>query len=266
MGILSGKRALVTGLLSNKSIASGIADALHREGCEMAFTYVNDRFKERTEKLTTAYNPKAILPCDVSSDEQIEAVFTELGKVWDGLDIIIHAIAFAPADQLTGDFIDNVNREGFSIAHDISAYSLCALAKAGRKMMASRNGSIVALTYLGAEKCVANYNTMGIAKASLEAAIRYSAQSLGPEGTRVNGISAGPIRTLAAAGIKGFRKMLDHNAKVAPLKRNITIDEVGNVAAFLASDWSSAITGEIIHADCGFNTIAVPTLNEEQAE
>ncbi|MDO8954184.1 MAG: enoyl-ACP reductase [Gammaproteobacteria bacterium] len=263
MGFLTGKRALITGLMSDRSIAYGIAEAMHREGCELAFTYVNDKMKERVTKLASNFNPKAILPCDVASDSDIEAVFTELGKVWDGLDIIIHAVAFATADQLEGDFINNVTREGFRIAHDISAYSLCALAKAGRPMMQGRNGSITALTYLGGERAVSNYNTMGLAKASLESAVRYAAQSMGAEGIRVNAISAGPIRTLAASGIKGFRKMLDHVAQVSPLKRNVTTEEVGNVAAFLSSDLASAITGETIHVDCGFSTIGVPTLSEE---
>lgn len=262
MGFLTGKRFLVTGVMSDRSIAYGIAEAMHREGAEMAFTYVGDKFKDRVHKLVDPFNPVAVLPCDVASDEQINDVFAELGKHWDGLDGIIHAIAFAPGDQLDGDFIENVTREGFAIAHDISAYSLCALAKAGRAMMQGRNGSIVALTYLGSERAVTNYNTMGLAKASLEAAVRYAAQSLGPEGIRVNAISAGPIRTLAASGIKGFRKMLDHNAQVSALKRNVTTDEVGNVAAFLCSDLSSAITGEILHVDCGFSMVGVPALDE----
>jgi enoyl-[acyl-carrier protein] reductase I len=263
MGFLKGKRALITGLMSDRSIAYGIAEAMHREGCELAFTYVNDKMKERVSKLAENFNPKAVLPCDVASDQEIAAVFTELSKVWDGLDIIIHAVAFAPADQLEGDFINNVSREGFRIAHDISAYSLCALAKAGRPMMQGRNGSITALTYLGSERAVANYNTMGLAKASLEAAVRYAAQSLGSEGIRVNGISAGPIRTLAASGIKGFRKMLDHVAQASPLKRNVSTEEVGNVTAFLSSDLASAITGEIVHVDCGFSTVGIPPITEE---
>ena len=246
--------------MSNKSIAAGIAAAMHREGAELAFSYVNDRFKDRVEKLTKDYHPAAILPCDVSSDDDINNLFTELGKVWDGLDIIVHAIAFAPADQLEGDFVANVNREGFRIAHDVSAYSLCALMQAGRSMMQGRNGSVLTLSYLGGEKAVSNYNTMGLAKASLEAAVRYGAQSLGPEGIRVNAVSAGPIRTLAASGIKGFRKMLDHNADVSPLKRNVTIEEVGNAAAFLCSDLASAITGEVLHVDCGFSTVGVADL------
>lgn len=260
MGFLTGKRALITGVMSNRSIAYGIAKAMQREGAEMAFTYVNDQFKDRVTKLTSEFNPVAVLPCDVSSDEQVEQVFTSLKTHWDEIDIVIHAIAFAPADQLDGDFLKNVTREGFAIAHDISAYSLCALAKAARPML-SNTGSIVALTYLGAEKAVTNYNTMGLAKASLEAAVRYSAQSLGPQGVRVNAVSAGPIKTLAASGIKGFKKMLEHNQQVAALKRNVTADEVGNVAAFLASDLASAITGETLYVDCGFNMVGVPQID-----
>ncbi len=262
MGFLTGKRALVTGVMSNRSIAYGIAKAMQREGAQMAFTYVNDQFKDRVTKLANEFNPVAVLPCDVSSDEQVEQVFTDLKQHWDQVDIIIHAIAFAPADQLEGDFLQNVTRQGFAIAHDISAYSLCALAKAARPML-SDSGAIVALTYLGAEKAVANYNTMGLAKASLEAAVRYSAQSLGPQGIRVNAISAGPIKTLAASGIKGFKKMLDHNQQVAALKRNVTADEVGNVAAFLASDLASAVTGETLYVDCGFNMVGVPHIDAE---
>lgn len=265
MGLLTGKRILITGVMSNRSIAYGIAKSMHREGAELAFTYVNDQFKDRVAKLAADFNPAALLPCDVADDDQITAVFTELSKVWDGLDGIIHAIAFAPQDQLTGDFLDNINREGFNIAHDISAYSLCALAKAGRSLMQGRNGAITALSYLGAERAVTNYNTMGLAKASLEAAIRYCAQSLGPEGIRVNGISAGPIKTLAASGIKGFRSMLDHNAKVAALKRNVTADEVGDVATFLSSNLSSAMTGEILHVDAGFSMIGVPSIDADDA-
>lgn len=262
MGFLTGKRALITGVMSNRSIAYGIAEAMKREGAELAFTYVNDDMKDRVTKLATPFKPSAIVPCDVGSDASINTLFSELHKVWDGFDILVHCIAYAPADQLEGDFINNVNREGFRIAHDISAYSLCALAKGARPFMQKRNGAIAALTYLGSERAVVNYNTMGLAKASLEAAVRYSAQALGPEGIRVNGISAGPIRTLAASGIKGFRKMLDHNAKVAPLRRNVTTEEVGNVVAFLCSDLASAITGEITYVDCGFNTVGVPMLDE----
>lgn len=258
--MLTGKKFLITGLMSDRSIAHGITEAMHREGAELAFTYVGDKFKDRVNKLAAPFNPAAVLSCDVASDAEIEAVFAELKNVWGGLDGIIHSIAYAPADQLEGDFIANVNREGFRIAHDISSYSLCALAKAGRALMQGRNASIVALTYLGAEKAMPNYNTMGLAKASLEAAIRFTAYSLGGEGVRVNGISAGPIRTLAASGISGFRAMLDYNAKVSPLKRNVTTTEVGNVTAFLSSDLASAITGEIIHVDCGFSTVGIPPL------
>lgn len=258
MGFLTGKRALITGVMSNRSIAYGIAQAMHREGAECAFTYLNDGFKDRVNKLVADFDPKAVLPLDVAKDEQITGVFDELGKIWDGIDIIVHAIAFAPADQLDGDFLANVNREGFSVAHDISAYSLCALAQAGRHMMQNRNGSVLTLSYYGAEKSIHNYNTMGVAKASLEASVRYAATSLGPEGIRINAISAGPIRTLAASGIKGFRKMLDQNAAIAPLRRNVTIEEVGNASAFMCSDLASGITGEVLHVDCGYNTVGIP--------
>ena len=261
--MLKGKRALLTGLMSDRSIAYGIAEAMHREGAELAFTYVNDQMKERVTKLAAAFNPVALIPCDVSTDANIEACFAELGKTWGHLDVLVHSIAFAPADQLDGDFVDHISREGFRIAHDISSYSLCAMAKAARPLMKDRNAAILTLTYLGGEKAVVNYNTMGLAKASLDAAVRYSAVALGAEGIRVNAISAGPIRTLAASGIKGFRKMLDYNAKVSPLKRNVTTEEVGNVAAFLCSDLASAITAEIIHVDCGFSQVAVPPLGDE---
>ena len=263
MGFLQGKKALITGVMSDRSIAYGIAEAMHREGAECIFTYVGDKFKERVTKLATPFNPKAILSCDVSSDTEIETLFKDIATLWDGIDIIVHSIAFAPADQLGGDFVEQVSREGFQIANDISAYSLCALAKHARPLMKGRNGAIATLSYLGAERSIINYNTMGVAKAALEASVRYCAQSLGPEGTRVNAVSAGPIRTLAASGIKGFRKMLDHNANVAPLKRNVTQEEVGNVMAFLCSDLASGITGEVVHVDCGFSTVGVPSLEEE---
>lgn len=261
--MLKGKRALITGLMSDRSIAYGIAEAMHREGAELAFTYVNDQMKDRVHKLSAAFNPKALLACDVANDLQIQTLFSNLNEVWDGLDVLVHSIAFAPADQLDGDFIQNINREGFRIAHDISSYSLCAMAHSARDMMKNRNASILTLTYLGGERAVVNYNTMGLAKASLDAAVRYSADALGKEGIRVNAISAGPIRTLAASGIKGFRKMLDYTEKVAPLRRNVTTEEVGNVAAFLCSPLASAITGEIIHVDCGFSIVGVPPLSEE---
>lgn len=257
MGFLKGKKILIVGLLSNKSIAYGVAEAMHREGAELAFTYQGDRFKDRVAKLTDKYNPAALVECDVTNDEQIENVFNELNKVWDGLDGIVHSVAFAPADQLSGDFISAVNRDGFKIAHDISAYSFAALAKAGRSMMKDRNASLISMTYLGAEKAMPNYNTMGIAKASLEATVRYTALALGAEGVRVNAISAGPIRTLAASGVGNFKRILDYNVKVAPLKKNVTIEEVGNTAAFLASDLSSGITGEVIHVDAGYHAVSM---------
>lgn len=253
MSFLKGKKILVTGLLSNKSIAYGIAKALHREGAELAFTYVG-QFKARVEKLSAEFNPAAVLECDVTSDQQIKDLFVDLGKVWDGLDGLIHSIAFAPRDQLGGDFVDTVTREGFNIAHDISAYSFVALAKEGRAMMQGRNASIVGLTYIGAEKAMPSYNTMGVAKASLEATMRYTALSLGPDGINVNSVSAGPIKTLAASGIANFKKMLDYNAAVAPLKKNVSIMEVGDTVAFLCSDMASGITGENIHVDAGYHS------------
>jgi enoyl-[acyl-carrier protein] reductase I len=260
MGFLTNKKALVTGLISNRSIAYGIAEALHREGAELAFTYQTDKFQDRVAEMAMEWNSKLIYPCDVTDDQQIEAVFTELQKHWDGLDIIIHSIAYAPADQLSGDYHSSVNREGFRMAHDISSYSLAALAKAGEKMMHGRNAAMLAMTYLGGERAVHNYNTMGVAKASLEANVKYLAYSMGPLGIRVNAISAGPIRTLAASGIKGFRKMLDYNEKVTPLRRNITTEDVGNVAAFLCSDLASGITGEVVHVDSGYHIVGLPPI------
>ncbi|UCC56622.1 MAG: enoyl-ACP reductase [Gammaproteobacteria bacterium] len=257
MGFLKGKRALIVGLASNRSIAWGIAQAMHREGAELAFTYQNEKLGGRVEKFAAECDSGIVLPCDVSSDEEIEAVFTELGKHWDGLDIIVHSVAYAPADQLSGDYLECVNREGFRVAHDISSYSFAALAKAGRPMLAGRNGALLTLSYLGAVQTVPNYNVMGVAKASLEANVRYLAQSLGPDGIRVNAISAGPIRTLAAAGIGNFRKMLDKFAASAPLRRNVTIEDVGNAAAFLCSDLAAGITAEITYVDCGFSTVGM---------
>ncbi|MCF6776974.1 enoyl-ACP reductase [Thiotrichales bacterium 19X7-9] len=257
MGFLQGKKILVVGLLSNKSIAYGVAEALHREGAELAFTYQSERFKDRVHKLTDKYNPSALVECDVSNDEQIENVFKVLSEKWDGLDGIVHSVAYAPADQLSGDFISAVNRDGFKIAHDISAYSFAALAKAGRDMMKGRNASLVTMTYLGSEKAMPNYNTMGVAKASLEATVRYSALALGEDGIRANAISAGPIRTLAASGVGNFKKILDYNTKVAPLKKNVDIMEVGNTAAFLCSDLSSGITGEVIYVDAGYHCVSM---------
>jgi len=258
MGFLSGKKALIVGLASTRSIAWGIAQAMHREGAELAFTYQNEKLQGRVEKMAAECESKITMPCDVISDEQIDDVFTQLGKTWDHLDIIIHSVAFAPRSQLEGEYLDSVDREGFRIAHEISSYSFAALAKAGRTLMQGRQGALLTLSYLGAVRAMPNYNVMGLAKASLEANVRYMAQSLGPHGIRVNGISAGPIKTLAAAGISDFRRMLDHVARNAPLRRNITIDDVGNAAAFLCSDLAAGITGEITHVDSGYNMIGLP--------
>ncbi len=263
MGFLAGKRALIVGVASERSIAWGVAKAMHREGAEIAYTYQNDKLKERVEKLGAQTGSSIYLPCDVASDEQIEQVFARLAEHWDGLDIIVHSIAYAPREELTGSLVDTITRQGFLVAHEISAYSFAALARAGHKMMQGRHGALLTLTYIGAVRAVPNYNVMGLAKASLEAAVRYLAQALGPEGIRVNAVSAGPIRTLAAAGIADFRKMLDHYARVAPLGRGVTIDEVGNAAAFLCSDLATGITGEITYVDGGFNAVALGARLEE---
>lgn len=257
MGILDGKKALVTGVASNRSIAWGIAQALYSQGAEVALTYQNDKLKARVQQCAEACGNGPTMPLDVSSDEDIENVFTELRKHWDGLDILVHAVGFAPREELEGSFVDNTTRSGWSTTQDISAYSFVALARAARPMMQGRAASMLTLTYLGGERAVPNYNIMGPAKAALDASVRYMAQDLGPEGIRVNGISAGPVRTLAASGIGDFRRMLDYNAAAAPLKRNIGIDEVGNAGAFLASDLASGVTGEILHVDCGFHAIAL---------
>jgi enoyl-[acyl-carrier protein] reductase I len=253
MGFMQGKRVLIVGLASNRSIAYGIAKAMHREGAELAFTFQNDKLQSRVEKMAEECNSSIVVECDVSYDEHIDNVFVELAKHWDGLDCIVHSVAYAPRDALDGDYVNATSRENFRIAHDISSYSFTALAKAGRAMMAGRNGSLLTLTYLGAERAIPNYNVMGVAKASLEANVRYMACALGPEGTRVNAISAGPIRTLAASGINDFKAMLNKAADASPLKKNVTIEEVGNAAAFLCSDLASGITGEITFVDCGYN-------------
>lgn len=257
MGFLQGKRALITGIASERSIASGIAEAMHREGAELAFTYQNDKLKSRVEEAAKEYGSDIVLPLDVASDEQIAACFEQLGQRWDGLDILVHAIAFAPREAIQGQFLDGLTREGFAIAHDISAYSLAALAKAARPMMQGRRGAILTLSYLGAERALPNYNVMGVAKASLEATVRYLALNLGPEGIRVNAISAGPIKTLAAAGIGGFRKILGHVEQYAPLRRSVTIEDVGNAAAFLCSDLAAGITGEVTYVDAGYNILGM---------
>jgi enoyl-[acyl-carrier protein] reductase I len=256
MGFLTGKRALIVGLASNRSIAYGIAEAMHREGAELAFTYQNDRLQGRVEKMAGKFDSDITVPCNVESDEEIERVFEHLDNYWDSLDILVHSVAFAPKELLEGDFLDNVTRDGFRIAHDISSYSLAALAKAGRQMMQDRDSSILTMSYLGAVRAMPSYNVMGLAKASLEANVRYLAYTLGSEGTRVNAISAGPIKTLAAAGIGNFRKLQNEVAAHSPLKRNVTIQEVGNAGAFLSSDLASGITGEIMYVDAGFSTVA----------
>ena len=254
MGFLQGRRILVTGLLSNRSIAYGIAKACKREGAELAFTYVGEDLRQRVVDLAKDFGTDRVFPCDVAQDAQIEALFADLGKQWDSLDGLVHAIAFAPREALKGPFHESVSREAFRIAHDISSYSLAALARGAAPMMQGRAGSIVTLSYLGAERSIPNYNVMGLAKASLEACVRYLASSLGPSNIRVNAISAGPIKTLAAAGIGGFSKILKFVEANAPLRRGVTQDEVGNVAAFLLSDLASGITGDTIYVDAGFNT------------
>ena len=256
MGFLAGKRALIVGLLSNRSIAYGIAEAMKREGAELAFTYQTEKLQDRVTKLATEFDSSIVYPCDVSDDTQVDALFSSLKQHWDGIDIIIHSVAFVPKEALAGDYLSSVSREYFRIAHDVSSYSFAALAKAALPMMESRNGSLLTISYLGAERTLPNYNVMGVAKASLEANVRYMAQSLGPKGIRVNAVSAGPIRTLAASGISGFDKILGFNEKHAPLRRNVTIEEVGNAAAFLCSDLASGITGEITYVDGGMNITA----------
>ena len=257
MGFLQGKRALITGIASDRSIASGIAEAMHRQGAELAFTYQTDKLRSRVEKAAGACGSDIVLPLDVAEDAQIAACFEQLGQHWDGFDILVHAIAYAPREAIAGQFLDGLTRENFAVAHDISAYSLAALAKAARPMMAGRKGAILTLSYLGAERALVGYNLMGVAKASLESTVRYLAYNLGPEGIRVNAISAGPIKTLAAAGIAGFRKILGHVEENAPLRRTVTIEDVGNAAAFLCSDLASGITGEITYVDAGYNILGL---------
>jgi enoyl-[acyl-carrier protein] reductase I len=253
MGFLQEKKILVTGLLSNRSIAYGIAKSLSREGARLAFTYQNADIRDRVTQLAAAFGTSPVLPCDVSDDAQIAQLFASLAEQWDGLDGIVHSIAFAPREALKGSFLDGLTREAFQVAHDVSSYSFAALAQAALPMMQGRRAALLTLTYLGAQRAVQNYNVMGLAKASLEACVRYLAQDLGPQGIRVNAISAGPIKTLAAAGISGFGKILKFVEENAPLRRNVTIDDVGNAAAFLMSDLASGITGEITYVDGGFN-------------
>ena len=261
MGFLAGKRALIVGIASQRSIAWGIAQAMHAQGAELAFTYQNDKLKSRVEAAATEYGSDIVLPLDVSDDAQIEQVFTELDKHWDGLDILVHAVGFAPRETLDGGYLDHLTRDSFATALDVSAYSLAALAKAARPMMSGRNGAILTLTYLGAVRALQNYNVMGVAKAALESSVRYLALNLGPEGTRVNAISAGPIKTLAAAGVGNLRKMLTHVEEQAPLRRNVSIEDVGNVGAFLCSDLAAGVTGEITYVDAGYNILGMTGLD-----
>jgi enoyl-[acyl-carrier protein] reductase I len=256
MGFLAGKKILITGILSNRSIAYGVAQACRREGATLAFTYVNDELKERVVRIAAEFGTVPVLPCDVTKDEDIDALFAALGAEWGGLDGLLHAIAFAPRESLAGDFLNGISRAAFAVAHDVSSYSLAALAKGARPLLQGRHGALVTLTYLGALRALPNYNVMGLAKASLEANVRYLASCLGPEGIRVNGISAGPVKTLAAAGIGGFSKIFRFVEQNAPLRRNVTIDEIGNVAAFLLSDLASGVTGEITYVDSGFSIVA----------
>jgi enoyl-[acyl-carrier protein] reductase I len=257
VGFLAGKRALIVGLATERSIAHGIATAMHREGAELAFTYQGERLKDRVVEMAQGFGSAVTVQMDVASDAEIDAAFTQIRTVWDSLDIIVHSVAFAPREELAGGFVDSVTRQGFLMAHDISSYSLTALAKAGRPLMKGRNGALITLSYLGAVRSIPSYNVMGLAKASLEANVRFLAADLGPENIRVNAISAGPIKTLAAAGIGGFRKMLGHVAAVNPLRRNVTQEEVGNAAAFLCSDLASGITGEVVYVDAGYSHVGM---------
>jgi enoyl-[acyl-carrier protein] reductase I len=257
MGFLSGKRALIVGVASDRSIAWGIAQAMHREGAELAFSYVNEKFKERVQPLAESLGSKLTMQLDVTNDAEIDSAFAAIKQAWGSLDIVVHAVAYAPREALTGGFVESTSREAFKVAHDISSYSLTALARAAQPLMAGRAGAIVTLSYLGAVKSIPSYNVMGLAKASLEANVRFLAADMGPNNVRVNGISAGPIKTLAAAGIPGFRKMLGRVADVAPLRRNVTLEDVGNAAAFLCSDLANGITGEILYVDGGFSTVGM---------
>lgn len=254
MGFLTGKKLLITGVFSNRSIAYGIARACHQQGAELAFSYVGERFKERTAEFAAQFDSTLIFDCDVADDAQIDKLFADLSQTWPRFDGFVHSIGFAPREAIAGDFLDGLSREGYRIAHDISAYSFPAMAKAALPYLNDKS-ALLTLTYLGSERALPNYNTMGLAKASLEASVRYLAESMGPKGTRVNGISAGPIKTLAASGIKGFGKILSVVADVSPIRRNVTIDEVGNVAAFLLSDLASGVTAEITYVDGGFSQV-----------
>jgi len=257
MGFLQGKKILITGMISNRSIAYGIAQACHRQGAELAFTYVVDKLEDRVRELAAEFGSSLVYRCDVQNDQEIEQLFADLKTKWDGLDGLVHAIAFAPREALNGDFLDALSREAFQVAHEVSSYSFPALAKAARPMMQGRKSALLTLTYLGAVRAIPNYNVMGLAKASLEAAIRFMATALGRDGIRVNGISAGPVKTLAASGIRDFSKLLNHVAQESSLRRNVTTEEIGNAAAFMLSDLASGITGEITYVDAGYNINAL---------
>jgi enoyl-[acyl-carrier protein] reductase I len=254
MGFLAGKRFLITGVLSNRSIAYGIARACRREGAELAFSYQGERFRSRVSEFATEFDSSLVFDCDVADDAQIDRLFSQLGEAWPAFDGFVHSIGFAPKEAIAGDFLEGLSREAFRIAHDISSYSFPAMAKAAAPRLRA-GAALLTLTYLGSERVVPNYNTMGLAKASLEASVRYLAQSLGGRGVRVNGISAGPIKTLAASGIQGFGKILAVVEQNAPLRRNVTIDDVGNVAAFLLSDLAAGVTAEITYVDGGFSQV-----------
>ena len=260
MGILDGKRALIVGVASNKSIAWGVARAMRREGAELAFTYQTERLRSRLEDFAAECDSEITVPLDVQDDDQIRKVFDHLDNYWGHLDIVVHSVAYAPREELQGEYLDSVTRDGFRIAHEISSYSFAALGNAARPLMKDRNGALLTLSYLGAVRTMPSYNVMGLAKASLEANVRYMAEGLGPEGIRVNAISAGPIRTLAASGVKDLKKFLGYVENTAPLRRNVTTEEVGNAAAFLCSDMASAITGEITYVDCGFNIMGMAAI------
>jgi enoyl-[acyl-carrier protein] reductase I len=257
MGILSGKRALIIGVATDRSIAWGIAQAMHAHGAELAFTYGHEKLKDRVEPLAQSLGSKIVLPLDVTMDSQIDAVFQALRADWGNLDILVHAVAYAPREALAGDFVSTTSREAFSVAHDVSSYSLTALARAAVPLMAGRDAALLTLSYLGAVRSIPAYNVMGLAKASLEANVRFLAADLGPRGIRVNGISAGPIKTLAAAGIPGLRRMLAHVAQASPIRRNVSQEDVGKAAAFLCSDMASGVTGEILYVDGGFSTVGM---------
>ena len=264
MNLLKGKNVLIVGVANKHSIAAGIAQSMSENGANIALTYQNERLKDNVTKLGKEWGIDTFLPCDVSSDEEIKQTFVDLGSKWSHLDSVIHAVGFAPREELDGDFVEVTTREGFQIAHDVSSYSFIALAKEARDLMKDQNGSLLTLSYLGSQMTLPNYNVMGLAKASLEASVRYLAVSLGKDGHRVNAISAGPIKTLAASGVKNFRKMLSYNASRSPIGRNITTKEVGDTATFLSSDMASGISGEVLYVDGGFNITAMGSIEEAE--